>query len=81
MSTLVALLRELPGLFVEDGALAFAIVCVISAAAALAALVPHGTLAAGLVLVLGCPGVLLASVLRAPIPGSSPGAGFRRNMR
>ncbi len=65
MSALIDFLRELPGLFVEDGALAFAIVCVILAAAALATLLPQASLAAGAVLLVGCPGVLLANVLRA----------------
>lgn len=65
MSALIAFLRELPGLFVEDGALAFAIVCVILVAAALATLLPQAPLAAGVVLLVGCPGVLLANVLRA----------------
>jgi hypothetical protein len=64
MNALIAFLRELPGLFVEDGALAFAIVCVILAAATLAILLPQAPLAAGVVLLIGCPGVLLGNVLR-----------------
>jgi hypothetical protein len=65
LNALIDFLRELPGLFVEDGALAFAIVCVIVVAAALAALLPQAPLAAGAVLLVGCLGVLLANVLRA----------------
>lgn len=65
MSTLVNALRELLGLFVDDGALALAIVTTVASAAMVAALVPQVPLAPGGVLVLGCLGALLLSVIRA----------------
>jgi hypothetical protein len=65
MSTLVALLRELAGLFVDDGALALAILAVVVLAGILASLMPDIPLAAGAVLLFGCLGVLVANVARA----------------
>lgn len=64
MTALVNVLREIAGLFVDDGALALAIIGVIAAAAAVAALMP-GTLAPGAILMIGCVGVLLGNVVRA----------------
>lgn len=64
MSTLADALRELLGMFVDDGALALAIVTTVASAAMVAALVPQYPLAAGGVLVLGCFGGLLVSVIR-----------------
>ena len=68
MSTLVAVLRELAGLFVDDGALALAILAVVGVVAILALLMPDTPLA-GAVLLFGCLGVLVANVARA---GQSP---------
>jgi hypothetical protein len=65
MSLLISFLRELVGLFVEDGSLAIAILCIFALAALLAFLVPDLSLAAGAILLFGCLGVLLANVLRA----------------
>jgi hypothetical protein len=65
MNMLGAVLRELLGLFVDDGALAAEILAVVMLAAAAAALIPDVPLAAGAILLLGCLGVLLASVARA----------------
>ena len=65
MNTVGAALRELLGLFVDDGALAAEILAVVMLAAAAAALVPDVPLAAGAFLLLGCLGVLMASVARA----------------
>jgi hypothetical protein len=64
----VAALRELVGLFVDDGALALAILAVVGLAALLVVLLPGEPLAAGAVLLFGCLGVLLASTLRASRP-------------
>lgn len=64
MSALAGVLRELFGLFVDDGALALALVAIIALAAVAAALMP-GTLAAGAVLLLGCIGVLVVNVVMA----------------
>jgi hypothetical protein len=64
MNILRAVLRELLGLFVDDGALAAQIVAVVILAAAAAALVPDFPSAAGGILLLGCVGVLMASVAR-----------------
>jgi len=65
MIALTSLLRELINLFVDDGALALAIVAVVASAAILARLIPEVPLAAGAVLLFGCLGVLLANTLRA----------------
>jgi uncharacterized membrane protein len=64
MNTLGAVLRELAGLFVDDGSLAFEIVAVVILAAISAALIPDLPLAAGAILLLGCLGVLFANVAR-----------------
>lgn len=72
MSSLITLLRQLAGLFVEDGSLAIAILGVVGLAALLAVLVPNPSLVAGAILLFGCLGVLLASVLRAAQQGRAP---------
>ena len=61
----MTVIRELIGLFVDDGALAIAILGIVAFAALVAAAVPGMPLAAGAILVLGCPGVLLINILRA----------------
>jgi hypothetical protein len=65
MSGLMSVLRQFGGLFVEDGWLALAILCVVALAAMLALLMPRLSLAAGGILLFGCLGVLLANVIRA----------------
>ena len=65
MNTLGAVFRELIGLFVDDGSLALEIVAVVILAAISAALIPDVPLAAGVILLFGCLGVLLANVARA----------------
>ena len=65
MSGLAALLRELAGLFVDDGSLALAILAIVAVAGICAALTPNVPLLAGAVLLFGCLAVLLANVLRA----------------
>jgi hypothetical protein len=65
MSALMSLLRQLAGLFVDDGWLAFAILCIVALAAVLALLMPRLSLAGGAVLLFGCLGVLLVNVIRA----------------
>lgn len=65
MSALMSLLRQLAGLFVDDGWLAFAILCIVALAAVLALLMPRLSLAAGAVLLFGCLGVLLVNVISA----------------
>ena len=65
MSMLVAVARELLGLFVDDGSLALAILAVVMLAAISIALIPDAPLVTGAVLLLGCLGVLLANVARA----------------
>jgi 2-keto-4-pentenoate hydratase len=63
MTMLANALRELVGLFVDDGALALAIVAVVALAGVVAML--GFTLAAGAILLFGCLGVLLANTVRA----------------
>jgi predicted membrane channel-forming protein YqfA (hemolysin III family) len=60
-------LRELVGLFVEDGALALAIIAVVVIAGIIAALAPAPAASwlSGGILVLGCLGVLVANVQTA----------------
>jgi hypothetical protein len=62
MSTLGSVFRELLGLFVDDGALAFEIVAVVVLSGVSAILIPGAPLAAGSILLLGCLGVLFANV-------------------
>jgi hypothetical protein len=66
MRALGALLTQLAGLFVEDGALALAIVAVVALAGISAALVPGVPSAAGAILLVGCLGVLFVNVMKAP---------------
>ena len=65
MNVLIAVLRELIGLFVDDGSLALMILAVVMLAGILAALLPDLHLAAGAILLFGCLGVLVANVARA----------------
>lgn len=65
MKTLGSVFRELAGLFVDDGALAIAIVAIVAVAGALAILMPDVPLAAGAVLLFGCLGVLFSSAVSA----------------
>jgi hypothetical protein len=64
MKTLNAVLRELAGLFIDDGFLALAIVAVVVAAGIVAALPPPGSRVAGAILAFGCIAVLAVSALR-----------------
>ena len=65
MKTLGSVFRELAGLFVDDGALAIAIVAIVAVAGVLAILMPDVSLAAGAVLLFGCLGVLFSSAVSA----------------
>ncbi len=65
MTALAGILKELAALFVDDGALALAILGIIVLAAILATLMPGAPVAAGAVLLFGCLGVLLVNVTRA----------------
>ena len=64
MTTLANMLRELAGLFVDDGALALAIIAIVALAGIVAMLIPDVPLAAGAILLFGCLGVLLSNVAR-----------------
>jgi hypothetical protein len=65
MTTLVTVLRMLVGLFVDDGLLASAIMVIVLISWTLSTLMPDLPLAAGTVLLVGCPSVLLANVMKA----------------
>jgi hypothetical protein len=65
VKNLAAPLRELAGLFVEDGALALAIVAIVVFAGIIAALAPAESWSSGAILLVGCLGVLVANVLTA----------------
>jgi hypothetical protein len=64
MRTLVAILREIAGLFVDDGSLALAILAVVGVAAFLAIVLKVSALAVGFVLLGGCAAVLIENVIR-----------------
>ena len=68
MKNLGALLREIAGLFVEDGAMALAIIGVVVLAGLVSALVPAGSWLSGTLLLVGCLGVLVTNVAMAKRP-------------
>jgi hypothetical protein len=65
MNMLNAAVRELTGLFVDDGALALRIVAVVALGAISATVAPGYPLIAGGILLLGCLGVLFADAEKA----------------
>ena len=65
MNMLTAVMRELFGLFVDDGALALGVGAIVLLAALSTVLIPDRPLATGAILLLGCLGVLLMNVARA----------------
>ncbi len=65
MTALTNVLRELAGLFVDDGALALMIIAIVALAGMVAMLMPEVPLAAGAILLFGCLATLLSSVARA----------------
>jgi hypothetical protein len=65
MTILVAALRMLVGLFVDDGLLALAILVIVLLAWICSTLIPDMPLAAGAVLLIGCLAVLFANVMKA----------------
>jgi uncharacterized membrane protein YdjX (TVP38/TMEM64 family) len=72
MRVLINLARQLAGLFVEDGWLALAILCIVALAAVIVLAMPRLTLAAGAILLFGCLGILVVNVIgaakRKPVP-------------
>jgi hypothetical protein len=62
---LAAVIRELFGLFVDDGSLALGVLAVVLLAAVSTALVPDLPLATGAILLLGCLGALVVNLARA----------------
>ena len=62
MTALTNVLRELAGLFVDDGALALQILGVVILAGASSILLPDIPLAAGGILLFGCLGALFVNV-------------------
>ena len=68
MNMLRAVVRELFGLFVDDGALAVGVGAVVLLAALSTVLIPDRPLATGGHLLLGCLGVLLVNVAKAARP-------------
>ena len=65
MRTLTTLFRAIADLFIDDGWLALAIGIVVAVAAVVAAIVPAVPMAAGVVLLVGCLGVLLGNAMSA----------------
>ena len=74
MSTFGMIVRELLGLFVDDGSLAFAIAVVVALAAALVAL-DAPSLATGGVLFFGCLLILFENLIRSARKRRSGGRG------
>jgi hypothetical protein len=65
MNLFTIALRELIGLFIDDGWLAAAILAVVAVAAITASLIPGGRPAAGAILLCGLLAVLLVNALAA----------------
>ena len=65
MKTLIGIVEELVGLFVEDGAIAIAIMAVVVVAGIFTALVPAAPVATGAILLIGCLSVLVVNVMQA----------------
>jgi hypothetical protein len=65
MMMLISVFRGLFGLFVDDGALALAIVVVVAIAGGCELLVPGAMWMRGAILLFGCFGVLLLNVMTA----------------
>jgi hypothetical protein len=65
MKMLSEILKELIGLFVDDGLLAIEIVVVVVVAAGASYVLPQQSLATGAILLFGCLGALLMNVRRA----------------
>ena len=65
MRILIGFFRELAGLFIDDGMLALSLIAIVGFAALVTWIAPTAPLAAGVVLVFGCPAALLHNVTRA----------------
>jgi hypothetical protein len=65
MNPLLGVLKEVMGLFVDDGALALSIVAIVALAGITAALMPAVPAASGAILLLGCLAALFANVMRS----------------
>jgi hypothetical protein len=65
MNMLTAVVRELLGLFVDDGALALGVCAVVLLTVLSTVLIPDRPLATGGLLLLGCLGVLMMNLARA----------------
>jgi hypothetical protein len=65
MRMFIGVLRELAGLFVDDGALALAVCAVVAVAAAVSILVPEVPIAGGVMLLVGCLCALVGNAMRA----------------
>ena len=65
MTALTVLLKELIGLFVDDGALALAIAAIVVLAGISAALIPGDPAVTGTILAVGCLAALFVNVMRA----------------
>jgi hypothetical protein len=64
MSALINLFHVLAGLFVDDGSLTLATLCIVALAALLALLSPSLSLLAGAILLAGCLIVLFSNAVR-----------------
>ena len=64
MTALMRVFSKLLGLFVDDGWLALANIGVVAVTALVSVFTPHVPMAAGIVLLVGCLGVLFGNVMR-----------------
>lgn len=64
MSLIGEVFREVVGMFVADGRLTLAVLCLVACAGGLVALIPAEPLIGGFVLVLGCSIVLVEATAR-----------------
>lgn len=65
MNTLLNVIHELTGLFIDDGWLALSVSFVVALSAIIVALAPDVPVLAGIALLVGCLGALLANVISA----------------
>ena len=65
MNTLLNVLRELAGLFIDDGWLALSVSFAVALAAIIVALAPDAPILAGIALLVGCLCALLNNVIGA----------------
>jgi hypothetical protein len=72
MTMLKEIIAELIGMFIGDARLTLAVLALVASVAALIKLADVDPLAAGVVLLVGCLGLLIENVHRSARPGAKP---------